>query len=139
LYELYHLATEDKEDVALLESCNKVFINPKAKTAKSASNAVRVPTTNEEYLPDFPDALSRLAVLLKTDVIIILDAIENLSPKEQGELVSNLKRLVAFEGAQRIRLLVSDSQRIIFFSRVVLIMKHGCFSPMTQLLTLSAV
>lgn len=106
LYDLYYSATV-VEDVGLLESCNKVFVDPKTRPdPKTASNMVTVLKPNEEYVPDFSDGLNRLATLLKTDVIVILDAIESLSAKEQGQLVAALKSLVAIKGVQRIRLLM---------------------------------
>jgi ankyrin repeat protein len=90
LYQLYCLAREDENNVKLLEDCNKVFANPKAKQV----GKVIMQSNRDEKLPDFADAFLAIADRLKLCVIIALDEVDCLLPPAQQELASRLKTIV---------------------------------------------
>ncbi|KAK7934575.1 hypothetical protein PG985_000070 [Apiospora marii] len=81
------VSAEDK-DVSLLENCNKVFSIPKGR-----SGIARAISQKDDYLPKFEEAILQLASLLKTDIYIVLDAVEFLDEKEQIELLAALKAI----------------------------------------------
>jgi ankyrin repeat protein len=90
LYQLYYLARKDENNVKLLEDCNKVFKNPKASKIGSAI----AKSNKDEKLPEFADAFSTIAERLKLSIVIALDEVNSLSPKDQQELASKLKAVL---------------------------------------------
>jgi len=90
LYQLYCLAREDEKNVKLLEDCNRVFANPKAKSIGKVISQ----SNKDESLPEFVDAFLAIAERLKLCVIIALDEVDSLPPPDQQELASRLKTIV---------------------------------------------
>jgi Cdc6-like AAA superfamily ATPase len=90
LYQLYSLAREDENNVKLLEDCNKVFANPKAKKIGKVISQ----SNNDEKLPDFVDAFLAIAKYLKLCVIVALDEVDCLTPSDQQELCDRLRSIV---------------------------------------------
>ncbi|KAH7322550.1 ankyrin repeat-containing domain protein [Stachybotrys elegans] len=117
IYELYQIA-QDRDDTVLLGQCNDVFVNSKARAIKNASNTASFSDSTEDYVPDFVNAIPRLATLLKLDLIIALDTIDSLSEKEQDEFYLDLTACAKFRGPQRIQLLVACGTGAPFLQRL---------------------
>ncbi|KAH8732704.1 ankyrin repeat-containing domain protein [Phaeosphaeriaceae sp. PMI808] len=93
LYLLYDHARKNKEDIELLEDCNKVFIDPKEKE-KNRSNII-TNGNKAATLPEFADAFIAIAKRLGMNVIVALDEVDSLSVKDQQELATKLKAILA--------------------------------------------
>jgi ankyrin repeat protein len=93
LSQLYELAVQGEDNVGLLESCNSVFKKAKAKN-KSLPAHMRSDSTG---LPEFADGLSRIAALLKKNVVLVLDGLDKnaLDDKDQEDLLRKLRGLMA--------------------------------------------
>ena len=91
LSKLYVQAAQDPENPRLLEACNEVFANPKArKGGRAAGGKAGVD------LPEFADAFSRIAAQLKQNVVIVLDGIDDavVDENDQEELFGRLTELI---------------------------------------------
>lgn len=86
--QILEVVSADDKDVSLLENCNKVFSIPKDK-----SGIARAISLKDDYLPKFEEAILKLASLLRTDVYIVVDAVEFLDESEQIELLATLKAI----------------------------------------------
>lgn len=90
LFRLYQFAREDKNNVKLLEDCNKVFVNPKAdKVEKSVAKSEK-----KVKGPDFVDAFLAILERLKISIVVALDQVDSLSSNAQQELASKLKAVL---------------------------------------------
>jgi ankyrin repeat protein/F0F1-type ATP synthase delta subunit len=119
LYRLYSHATADSDNLRLLEACNSVFANPKTKKMGNTLSK----SSKEDSLPEFAEAFSRLAALLKKNVVVVLDAVDNLPPKDQEELSTKLEGLLntthlTSEVGVQIRVLVGCRSSTKFFHEV---------------------
>jgi ankyrin repeat protein len=90
LYQLYSLAREDENNVKLLEDCNNVFANRKAKNIGKVISQ----SSKDEKLPEFVDAFLAIAELLKINVFIALDEVDSLPSPDQKQLATRLKAIV---------------------------------------------
>lgn len=87
-------ACDNVEDESLLDSCNKVFAISKNRfDTDTDSKAAKSTNQKEEHLPKFEDAIFKLASLLRTDICIILDAVEALDDQDQIELYKMLEAI----------------------------------------------
>ncbi|KAK3381218.1 ankyrin repeat-containing domain protein [Podospora didyma] len=122
LYNLYKLATEDEQNTHLLEACNEVFANPKAKATRVTSKFGK--TNKDDELPDFADAFAQVAVRLKQSVILVLDGIDkNLPEKEQVDLFEKLQDLMKTDDIMQntgvqVKVIVACDVRTKFFSLI---------------------
>ena len=94
LSQLYDLAVQPGEEhVGLLEACNAVF-----KKAKAKNNALPAHMrADSDGLPEFADGFAQLAVLLKKNIVLVLDGLDRnaLDDKNQEELLRKTRALLA--------------------------------------------
>ncbi|KXX76224.1 Ankyrin-3 [Madurella mycetomatis] len=93
LSQLYNLAPQGEDNVGLLEACNAVF-----KKAKAKNNNLPAHMRHDNIgLPEFADGFTKLAALLKKDVVLVLDGLDrnSMDDRNQEELLRKLKGLVA--------------------------------------------
>jgi ankyrin repeat protein len=92
LSQLYDLAIQGEDNVGLLEACNAVFKRAKAK-ASSLPNHMR---TGNDELPEFAEGFSRLAALLKKNVVLVLDGLDKnaIDDKNQQDLLRKVRALI---------------------------------------------
>jgi hypothetical protein len=88
LYLLYNRATQDKDNIKLLEDCNKVFAIPEEKE-KARSSAI-FGSTKTEQLPEFADAFLAIAAYLGVHVVVALDDIDRLDADDQQVLSTKI-------------------------------------------------
>jgi ankyrin repeat protein len=86
------LAVQGEDNVGLLEACNAVFKRAKAK-ASSLPNHMR---TSSDELPEFAEGFSRIAALLKRNVVLVLDGLDKsaLDDKNQEDLLRKVRALM---------------------------------------------
>jgi hypothetical protein len=125
LYQLYELATHQKEDSLALQQCNDVFKVSKqkkahaAKASTSKSGASSSRTSKDEALPDLDEAFESLATILeKRGVFIIIDAIDTIPKTEQAEFVSNIVALLGREKL-RVRIVLSCRPAGIIYNHLI--------------------
>ena len=124
LSKIYQQAAEEPKNTALLEVCNEVFANPKRR--KSAKVAGNMKTgKNDEDLPEFSDAFARIAALLKTDVVLVLDGVDkgSVSEADQEDLFQKLHDLLEATRSPendgvRIHILVGCDSSTQFFAKL---------------------
>lgn len=116
ILQIIQLAVTETEDVSLLESCNKLFDIPKTKSEKD-SKIAKATIQKDDYIPEFEDVITKLASLLRTDVYIVLDAVEKLGEKEQRKLSIALEAIFdvpMHTSTQRVRTIVGCSASMPF-------------------------
>ncbi|KAK4126783.1 hypothetical protein N657DRAFT_175938 [Parathielavia appendiculata] len=119
LSQLYDLAAQGEDSVGLLEACNAVFKRAKAKSL-SIPNYMR---TDNDGLPEFADGFSRIAALLKKNVVLVLDGLDKntLDDKNREELARKIRGLMAAvsDGAGiRLHILIGYSWSVRLFDDV---------------------
>ncbi|KAK0260088.1 hypothetical protein LTS09_005423 [Friedmanniomyces endolithicus] len=96
LYEVsYELAMADGNDALLLESCNKIFANPKQKKASEAMRQQK----KDQSLPGLSEAWWSLSKEIGKDVVLIIDELDRLPEDDQVELYNSFQELVSTKGA----------------------------------------
>jgi len=90
MYQLYEHAAADEQNSSQLETCNKVFTNPKQDKVGKLLPSQKV----DQELPNMAEALRQLSVHLNTKVVIAIDAVDLMSEKDQIEFLKNLESLV---------------------------------------------
>lgn len=89
----YETAAADEGNPILLESCNKVFANPKLqKTSKIVTN-------KEDALPGLLDALSRLSSIQGKNAVILVDEVDRMNEQDQVQFFNSLKELLSSNAA----------------------------------------
>ncbi|KAK4613406.1 hypothetical protein CLAFUW4_09571 [Fulvia fulva] len=87
IYQLFELASQDETNPILLDTCNKIFDNPK----KNKVSKVKQNNKRDDSMPELGEALSRLSAELKQEVIIVLDDIDRMSDEDQRTLFDELQ------------------------------------------------
>lgn len=117
LSQLYDLAVQGEDHVGLLESCNSVFKKAKVKNSMLPMHV----RTDKDGLPEFVDAFSHIAALLKKSVVLVLDGLDRnaLDEKNQEELlrkVHSLMAAVSDKAGIRVHILVGCASSTKFFN-----------------------
>ncbi|EME42101.1 hypothetical protein DOTSEDRAFT_73017 [Dothistroma septosporum NZE10] len=87
IYQLFELASQDESNAILLDTCNKVFDNPK----KNKVSKVKQNNKRDDSMPELGEALTRLSTELKQDVVIVLDDVDRMSDEDQRVLYDDLQ------------------------------------------------
>jgi hypothetical protein len=99
LYLLYSHARSDKEQLKLLEDCNKVFaISEKKEKARSSAIG---DVNSSERLPDFADAFKAIAALLDVHIVVFLDDVDRLDKHDQHELSKRVQGILSSSKATK--------------------------------------
>jgi hypothetical protein len=92
MYLLYDRARHDKDNLKLLEECNKVFAIPEEQ--ERARSTALVQRSRAERLPEFANAFLTLAAHLDVNIVVALDDADCLDANDQQALATKLNAIL---------------------------------------------
>ncbi|GAW10788.1 hypothetical protein ANO14919_001230 [Xylariales sp. No.14919] len=113
LHQLYSLAIDENKNTEILEACNQIFENPKKK--KQGAKQLSM----EKSLPDFSYAFPELAKKLKKNVIVAVDAVNQLQDSDQETLFEDLCRILGPNAQWLCRIIVGCRSPARFHSKIL--------------------